>query len=217
MRMSTFVRVLTDGYARRDAEGRITASSSAVLIVDSGKKILADPGANSGLILTALRKEALKPEEIDIVFLTHPHPDHFLSIRLFPRSAVCDGAFLYVHDEGIPLAGRIPETSIEVVPTPGHAPDHASLLVDAAEGCWAVAGDVFWWWDEEEQMTDAASLLTHPDEFAQDVALLRDSRLKLLRRADIFIPGHGRVFTPPLFPEAKESKRATGSDIADFT
>ncbi len=192
--MSALIRVLTRGYAARKADGRIRASSSSVLVVEAGVRILADPGADGEALLAALSGEGLGPRDIDIVFLTHFHPDHFLSLRLFPESAVCDGAFLYVHDEEIPLAGRIPETSIEVIPTPGHSPDHASLMVDTAEGFWAVAGDVFWWWDDEERETDFSSLLAHRDEFSRDFGLLKESRREILRRANFIIPGHGKPY-----------------------
>jgi glyoxylase-like metal-dependent hydrolase (beta-lactamase superfamily II) len=195
--MSALVRVLTRGYAVRKADGRIRASSSAVLVVEAGVRILADPGADGEALLAALSGEGLGPGDMDIVFLTHAHPDHFLAMRLFSGSAVCDGAFLYQGDEEIPLDGKIPGTSVEVVRTPGHTPDHASLLVHTHEGPWAVSGDLFWWWDDEERETALSSLLEHKDEFSRDFGLLKESRLEILKRAGFIVPGHGKVFRSP--------------------
>lgn len=48
-----------------------------------GLNILVDPGANRKKLLEALEKDGLRPEYIDMVFLTHYHLDHILNIRSF--------------------------------------------------------------------------------------------------------------------------------------
>ena len=195
------LKVLVPGYVRTISANRLAASPSSVLVDTSGKKLLADPGANPHLLLESLSREGLEPEDIDIIFLTHYHPDHILNIRLFPHQDIYDGTTLYRGDEETDYSAYIPGTDVEVVPTPGHAVEHASLLVNTAEGKYAVAGDVIWWDDGQEPFLDMGSLLRLPDRYAGDMEALKESRLKLLLAADFIIPGHGRMF---------ENKRAAG-------
>lgn len=188
------VKVLIEGYAR-PAKGGYIASPSTILIKDSGKLILVDPGANSKLLSQRLAQEKLKPSDIDIIFLTHYHPDHILNIRLFPQADIYDGNTIYRGDREIIYDGKtIPGTAVKVIATPGHAHEHASLLVKTKEGIYAVAGDVFWWEDGQEPAMDKKSLLRLTDEFVKDKVALRKSRRKLLKLADFIIPGHGKKF-----------------------
>ena len=69
------LKIIVEGYAREE-KGVMFASPTTVLIKDSNKNILVDPGANKELLLKGLKKEGLKPDNIDIVFISHYHPDH---------------------------------------------------------------------------------------------------------------------------------------------
>ena len=189
----SIVKILIAGYAR-PVKGGYLASPSTVLIKDSGKLILVDPGVNAKLLLKALTKEKLRPNDIDLIFLTHYHPDHILNVKLFPKVDVYDGNTIYRGDKEIFFKDKIPGTNIKVIATPGHAYEHASLLVETKEGIYAVAGDVFWWEDGREPKISKQSLLNLKDEFAKDKKALRQSRLKLLKMADYIIPGHGKKF-----------------------
>lgn len=163
-------------------------------VIHSGKFILVDPGANAKLLLQALKKEKIKPADINIIFLTHYHPDHILNIRLFPKADIYDGNTIYRGDKEIFFKDKIPGTKIKVIATPGHAHEHASLIVKTKEGIGAIAGDVFWWDDGQEPKMNKQSLLNLKDEFVKDKRALRQSRLKLLKIADYIIPGHGNKF-----------------------
>ncbi|OGF18754.1 hypothetical protein A3I35_00615 [Candidatus Falkowbacteria bacterium RIFCSPLOWO2_02_FULL_45_15] len=188
------IKILIQGYAR-PAKGGYIASPTTTLIKDSGKLILVDPGANDKALLRELAKEKLKPGDIDIIFLTHYHPDHILNIRLFPQADVYDGNTIYRGDREIFYDGKtIPGAAVKVIATPGHAHEHASLLVETKEGKCAIAGDVFWWEDGQEPALDKKSLLRLTDEFVKDKVALRKSRQKLLQLADYIIPGHGKKF-----------------------
>lgn len=187
------VKILIEGYAKEAKEEWI-ASSSTVLIKDNGLNILVDPGANKEKLLEALEKEGLKPEDIDIVFLTHYHLDHILNIRLFPDKDIYDGDTINIGDKTVEYSGNIPNTNVQVIPTPGHAHEHASLLVETEKSKIVVAGDVFWWKDDEEQKTDKESLMEHEDPFVKDETSLKVSRKKVLEIADYIIPGHGKMF-----------------------
>lgn len=189
------VTVLVEGYARPKGD-YYEASPSAVLIEDNGKKILVDPGCNEKLLLDALKKRGLKPGDIDYIFLTHYHVDHFLNIRLFPGKDVLDGETIYRGDREISFSGFLPRTSVEVIPAPGHAHEHSALFVKTVDGVVAIAEDV-WWWEDGKQMTDLKSLLTISDPFVKDAKQLLKSRKAILARADFIIPGHGKMFKVP--------------------
>jgi glyoxylase-like metal-dependent hydrolase (beta-lactamase superfamily II) len=189
------VKVLIQGYVKYLPDGVLAAAPSTVLISKSQKNLLVDPGSHSRLLLDALHGQGLQPQDIDLLFLTHYHLDHILNMRLFPHQDIYDGAYLYRDDLEIPCAQGLPLDGVTVVKTPGHSSEHASLIVETGEGRCAVAGDVFFWWEDgREPETDRDSLLNLPDAWAQDLAALRQSRLKLLQMADFIIPGHGKVF-----------------------
>ncbi len=194
MKLLAEISVLAEGYVARLEGGKLRASPSVVLIEDAGTRILVDPGADKGGLLRGLSRKGLHPEDVDLLFVTHTHLDHILNLRLFPEADVCDSSFIYRGDEEIPYGKLIPGTKIEVVPTPGHSPDHASLLVPVGAEMWLVAGDLFWWWDDAVQRTDFESLMDLEDECASDPAALRMSRMTALKRADVIIPGHGNLF-----------------------
>jgi len=189
--------VLAEGYARPDGDGGYFAAPATVLIIDNGKRVLADPGAEPDELLDVLRKRGLAPADIDLVFLTHHHADHWQSLYLFPGVSVCDGRVLYQGNRQTAVSGVIPGTQIEILPTPGHCEEHAALLVKTARGRYAVAGDVFWWPDGAAPQITAAALLGLADPFAEDMDRLRQSRSQLLNAADFIIPGHGAVFAVP--------------------
>jgi glyoxylase-like metal-dependent hydrolase (beta-lactamase superfamily II) len=189
----TDLKILAEGYARKD-DDVLFASPSSVLIRDSGLNILVDPGLNKRSLLVSLDKEDLRPEDIDLLFLTHHHLDHILNVRLFPESIVCDGFDMIKEDRIISYSGKIPNTNIKVIPTPGHSSEHCSLMAETEMGKIVVAGDVFWWMDDEIQETSKESLLGHKDPFVADVWELVESRNKLIEIADFIIPGHGKMF-----------------------
>jgi len=187
------VKILIEGYAK-ERKGIEIASPSTVLIKDSGLNILVDPGANKKLLLKALAKQRLKPKDIDLIFLTHYHLDHILNIRLFPDKDILDGDIIYRDDKEISFTDKIPKTNIKVIPTLGHAHEHASLLVQTDKGKIVVAGDLWWWSEKEKQKTDYKSLINHKDPYVKDKKALIESRKKILKIADYIIPGHGKMF-----------------------
>lgn len=187
------VKVLIEGYAKRDKTSWL-ASPSTVLIKDSGLNILVDPGSNKKLLAQKLAEEKLGPSDVDLIFVTHYHLDHTLNIRLFPDCPVLDGDEINEDDKISDYSGKIPNTNIQVILTPGHAHEHASLLVGTAQGKIGVAGDLFWWRDDEEQKTDYKSLMKHKDPYVKNEEEIIKSRKKLLELADYIIPGHGEMF-----------------------
>lgn len=188
----SIVKILVEGYAH-EGKGCYEATCSTVLIEDSGKKIIVDPGCNEKLLLNALKKEKLTPKDIDLIFLTHYHIDHLLNIRLFPGIDILDGDTIYRGDKEFSFKKKIPGTDIEVIETPGHAHEQATLLVKTEKGVIAIAEDL-WWWEDGKQKTDKKSLLSLKDPFVKNKHALLKSRKLILQKADYIIPGHGKMF-----------------------
>ncbi|MEP7103428.1 MAG: MBL fold metallo-hydrolase [Candidatus Dojkabacteria bacterium] len=191
----TEYHVLVEGYAHEGENGNFLASPTSVLLLSNGKKILMDPGADRQKLLESLNKLNLKTEDIDLIFLTHYHPDHFLNIRLFPNIEIVDAETIWRDNaEEIASNCKIEGTNIEVIKTPGHSPEHSSLIINANEGKLCFSQDVFWWQDGEQKTDDYEAMVNYADPFASDMNALKESRKKLLEIADWIIPGHGKKF-----------------------
>ncbi len=189
------VQVLIEGYARDLGDGSWEANSTTTLITtENGMRIVVDPGTRRDLLKDALQSVNLDFSAIEYVFLTHNHLDHVMNMALFPKAKIVDGETVYEGDRETGHKGKIPGTEVEIIATPGHTSGHASLLVHAPEGSVVVAGDVFWWMDGKQSPLGNEDLLNLPDEFAQDRDLLKKSREKVLKIADLVIPGHGKAF-----------------------
>lgn len=113
-------------------------------------------GPASGLEVTMRAEDAIvprlaalgvRPDEITIVVNSHLHFDHAGNNRAFPKAAFVVQAEQLAHAKGranfpgiywddpslsyLPTAGRAQiAKGVAVVPTPGHAPGHQSLVVD---------------------------------------------------------------------------------------
>lgn len=183
------VKILVKGYAK---EGDVEqASSTSVLVVDKDVKVVVDPGINRQALAEGLQKEGLKPEDIQFVLITHYHPDHAYGAAWFPQATLVDYAYVYKQDAEEKHDGFIPGTELAIMHTPGHTPEHCSLAVPTEQGMVVIAGDVFWWPDGQSQSLD----VNYPDEYAQDQDRLIESRKKVLKLADIVIPGHGQIIS----------------------
>jgi len=151
---------------------------------------------NRKLLLDALEKEKLKPEDINYVIITHTHLDHCLLAGIFENAAILDNSNTFGFDGRIgEHEGKVPGTDIEIINTPGHDQFHCSILVkDDKLGNIVIAADVIWWADNEKQETDKGSIINHKDPYVKDKSKLKESREKILKIADYIIPGHGKMF-----------------------
>lgn len=193
----TTLQILVEGYAHPGANNSFHASPTTTLIYDGDKKVLVDPGTNKEALLKALSDQGLTVNDIDILYLTHYHPDHFLNIKLFPDHDLYDGGVLWKDDQEIFHSEKIPGTDITILPTPGHSPEHTSLIIETNEGVVCVAQDVFWWEDGKQKSDNLEELMKLKDPYATDLDALKESRKKVLELADWIIPGHGRMFKNP--------------------
>ncbi len=189
------IKILIRGYVK-EIDGKEFASSTTTLIQDADLNIIVDPGMDRKLLVSALSEENLSLNQIDYVILTHTHLDHSLLAGIFENAKILDNNEIYSFDGNIgEHGGKVPNTEIQIIKTPGHDQFHCSVLVDTEDlGKVMIAGDVFWWTDDEEQKTDKLSLLEHKDPYLKDAQALKKSREKVLELADYIIPGHGKIF-----------------------
>ncbi|MCL4390218.1 MAG: MBL fold metallo-hydrolase [Patescibacteria group bacterium] len=189
------IKLLIQGYAT-EINGVESASSATTLIQDGNANVIVDPGMNRKLLLDNLVKEGLKTEDINYVILTHTHLDHSLLVGIFNNAKVFDNSDVYSFDGKISSHnGKIPNTDIEIIKTPGHDQFHCSVLVNTEEfGKVIIAGDVLWWRDGEKQERDILKLVDREDPYVKDEKALKESRKKVLEVADYIIPGHGPMF-----------------------
>ena len=184
------IDILIEGYAKITSNGWDASSSCTLIVTDSGKKIIADPGANRDLLFEQLKKRSLSLEDIDMVFITHHHLDHAMNVGLFPNAKVIDEEAVYTQAVAVEGVQMLPDTDISVIATPGHEYAHAILVVPTKNGTVVVAGDTFWWTSNEEQVVN----IEKPDDFAQNLEELMASRKVVLDLADWVIPGHGKMW-----------------------
>ena len=177
------VHRLVSGYAREDGH----VGSSVTLIRDGDALIVADPGmvARRGRILEPLRRLGVAAGDVTHVFLSHHHPDHTMNVALFPRAEVVDFWARYRDDLWLDHDGDGYHLSphAQLWLTPGHTQADASLIVEAADGVYALTH--LWWRGDRTPRIDP---------LAWDQAALEVGRARVLAAADVVIPGHGRPF-----------------------
>ena len=183
----------------------IGGGSNVVLIEGEGRKILVDTGYEFGSdrseanellnrksLELALALKGFKPEDIDTVFITHSHYDHFGNIGLFegaewvasrPVADRMDDKRFNPLDDGEEIC-----EGIRALYTPGHTEAHCSLIVED-ETTTAIAGDAI----VSIGYFDRGKLWNYnPDFFDYDTGLT--SMAILASSAEIIIPGHGVPF-----------------------
>lgn len=145
-------------------------------LVDGAEPLLVDAGVGHAAHIDAL-KAALGGRALARVFVTHGHPDHASGVprlrEIWPGIDVVDGSAGSVRAGG----GRL-----DVVPTPGHSPDHACL------------------WDPEARVLFAGDLLVAGGTImiaASSGGNLRQyldslARVRALAPARVY-PGHGPI------------------------
>jgi len=65
-----------------------TANNANTYLISGSEKVLIDPGHNHlfGNVKDHLSKLSITPQDIDLVILTHGHPDHVEAVRAFVNS-----------------------------------------------------------------------------------------------------------------------------------
>jgi glyoxylase-like metal-dependent hydrolase (beta-lactamase superfamily II) len=166
-----------DGDRLPDGIERVRASNPSPLTLDGTNTYVAggwviDPGPDERAHLDAVMAAARDP--IEGIVLTHGHPDHAEGAPALAALAGVD----VVRPSGGERVGPF-----EVVATPGHSPDHVSLL----SGRVLFAGDM---------ILGAGSVFVGGEEGSMAAYLDSLRRLRELE-LDAILPGHGPVVWDP--------------------
>ncbi|MFA6376617.1 MAG: MBL fold metallo-hydrolase [Candidatus Paceibacterota bacterium] len=181
------IKILIEGYTTADS-GTEEKSCATITLIQSNKlNIVVDPGVleSQKMIIDALSNEGLNIGDINFVFLTHSHIDHYRNIGMFPEAKTLEFWGIWNKNKVIDWATDFNE-EIKIIKTPGHSLDGLTFLVKAEQGLVAVCGDVFWKENSPEN-----------DPYAVNMDQLKEIREKVLSMADWIIPGHGPMFNPP--------------------
>ena len=179
------INVLIRGYDKEFADYDVYTCTST-LIRDGGNNIVVDPGSpKKGILKKALKNQGLELDDINYIFTTHYHTDHARDRALFPNAKQVDiwgynvgDRYYFESEKGFKIT-----QNVSVIPTPGHAREHSSLIVKTVNGIVVIAGDV-WWYKNFTPKIDPYAVNQHD---------LEKSRKKILEMADYVIPGHGDI------------------------
>lgn len=185
------------------------------IIVDTGFEYETDISEgnkerNQKILVEAMGNFGLSPDDIDCVFITHWHRDHFGNIGVFKDAEIIVLKSLADHF-GLDFTGVSDDESIaegvNVLATPGHTEHHASVVLQTERLVYkesfelrgrisgigspriVVAGDaiVSYAYFIQNKVWDYNS-----DFFSAEKA--RESIKKISAVADFIIPGHGGLF-----------------------
>ena len=157
------IDLLTKVFPGKSSAGALGLSTCALIQVQ-GRKILFDTGAHGviKILQKSLQDLAIKPEEIDTIFLSHLHYDHLNNVAYFPNAEILCGKKEWEYattqlDEWTPLESilylqekrrvRLVEDGEEIAPgmralwVPGHTPGQMALAIEEEEGILVLAGD----------------------------------------------------------------------------
>jgi glyoxylase-like metal-dependent hydrolase (beta-lactamase superfamily II) len=186
------VKILLRGYFKwlGKSSNKFKASSTVTLIRDGAVNILVDTGHHlvEKKLLIALKREDLKPNDIDYVIITHHHPDHVANNHLFKRSIKTDVLTSYKGDQFLvdfdllSKGKNIISPNVYIISTPGHELDECTVIVKTAKGITAVVGDLFWARQNEKNI------------MVKDRKKLVKSQAMVVKLADYIIPGHAGMF-----------------------
>ena len=157
------IDLLTKVFPGKSSAGALGLSTCALIQVQ-GRKILFDTGAHGviKILQKSLQDLAVKPEDIDTIFLSHLHYDHLNNVAYFPNAEILCGRKEWEYattqlDEWTPLESilylqekrrvRLVEDGEEIAPgmralwVPGHTPGQMALAIEEEEGILVLAGD----------------------------------------------------------------------------
>jgi glyoxylase-like metal-dependent hydrolase (beta-lactamase superfamily II) len=177
------VIILIQGHLSSQAEDKSTCPTIS-LVRDGDIIMVVDPGVlpDQNLLLEKLKAEGLAPAEVNYVFLTHSHFDHYANTALFGRAKVLE--FFGLWDKAVAEDWTEQfSKNIRIIKTPGHNSNSITALVKTERGIIAICGDVFW---QENFPED--------DPYASDQEKLAASRKLVTESADYIIPGHGDIY-----------------------
>ena len=174
---------------RADNPGLMTLEGTNTYIVGRAPAWVIDPGPDDPAHLDAVRAAADERGGIGGVLLTHSHADHSAGVEPLGApllwGAVAEGdESSWQPSPDVRPAAEAPDV-FDVIPTPGHAPDHSVFLY----------GDVLFCGD---LILGHGSSIVPPELYGGSLADYRASRERVAGLgATLFAPGHGPWITDP--------------------
>lgn len=172
------VHLLKPGSILKDDCGTILdARSSVTLISTDTLRIVVDTGlkGEDEIIVERLAESGLNPEDIDSVINTHAHQDHTGNNFLFSSANVLS-----------PKEGDLITPGVKIMDTPGHSMDSISVVVES-QNVVVLAGDAL--------PTFSNYIKGVPPAYHIDKGMACRSMSRILKIADVVIPGHDRPFS----------------------
>lgn len=184
------------------------ANNCNTYFINRDKKILIDPGHRQffGNIEAELRRLSVDTREIDLVLVTHCHPDHMEAVSVFEGTstlvAISETAMAAIRKMPLQLAPqfgdaaafepqillqegelKVGDTAFQILHTPGHSP--GSICVFWPETRVLFSGDVVF--EQGVGRTDLPG---------GDGRLLKDSINRIAAMdADYLLSGHGNIIS----------------------
>lgn len=185
-------------WGEGDDRGVRSAICTCTVVQGEGFRLLVDPSITQAeLMATELdRRTGLEPGEIDTVFITHEHGDHWFGLAHFPKArwlaapelAAALNKSAKLSGKVEPVSGRLLE-AIDILHTPGHTPTHHSLRFDCEGLSVVIAGDAVatrdFWRNRQGYFNSV------------DFALAAKTMDRIAGLADIVVPGHDNYFLVP--------------------
>ncbi|HUL39986.1 MAG TPA: MBL fold metallo-hydrolase [Methanomassiliicoccales archaeon] len=181
--MKAKVDVLCEGMIRRDGKVVLEARSSSTLVRTGSHIIVVDTSSSSNRqkLISALDSLKVRPEDVDILVITHDHHDHRENNDLFANAKVI---MFSSEPQKEDEESQIDPTA-RLVRTPGHTPGSVSLFVEA-ERKYAIVGDAL-------PIRDNYLKWVPPGVNYDPEKALRSMK-RIADWADVVVPGHDAPF-----------------------
>ena len=178
--------------------GLMTGPGTNTYLVGIDEVAVVDPGPDDKKHVDAIVGASMK-DRVRWVLLTHTHPDHWpaaarvrkltgAQIAAFPKAPKADEFDLKIDlplEEGDTIDGT--EFRLEVLHTPGHAPNHLCFLLE--EERLLFTGD---------HVLNGTTTVVNPQRGGDMIEYLASlERLRKLKRIARIAPGHGDVIADP--------------------
>lgn len=189
------IDILVLGHLERSADGSVdlngTWSTSALIRTEDGHNIVTDtsmPYMGPALKTSFRQVGKIFPDDVDMVVLTHTHSDHIGNNCLFPNAS-----FYVREEESANIPNSVSVTSdieiaegVRLVHTPGHTEGSMSIFVES-DRRYAIVGDAIPLRANYDKGV--------PPRLNCDSDEAVSSMRKIIRWADVIVPGHDRPFS----------------------
>ncbi|MHA1231887.1 MAG: MBL fold metallo-hydrolase [Candidatus Helarchaeota archaeon] len=184
------IKIIRPGYLIRSDTGIILDARSSVVLIQTEKyNLIIDTSIKKdrNLIINNLSKHDLTPKDIDIVINTHSHHDHTENNEIF------ESASIYSHHLNKKVKSDIKikdfpfklDKDILIIETPGHSLDCLSIIL-RKKHVFAITGDSI---PIKNNIINWTPPIINID---REMAV--DSMRKIIKIADVIIPGHDYAF-----------------------